>query len=101
MSTEQDIIDFFKPMKVDQNIINLTKNAKGFTNGEAYLEFAKFSEATRSLSYNKQTIADRYIEVFKSSNPIFFKNFTPIYLQIFNLVKKVFITNYVEQKYSS
>jgi len=67
-STEQDIIDFFKPMKIDLHIINLAKNAKGFTNGEAYLEFAKFSEANRALSYNKHTMGDRYIEVFKSSN---------------------------------
>lgn len=51
-----------------ENGIHPILNKSGKSTGEAYVEFASFSDAQNALSKNKDTIGDRYIEVFQSSN---------------------------------
>jgi len=48
--------------------IHPINNKSGKSTGEAYVEFSSFSDASNALEKNKETIGDRYIEVFQSSN---------------------------------
>jgi heterogeneous nuclear ribonucleoprotein F/H len=59
---------FFRGCSIIENGIHPICNKSGKSTGEAYVEFASFSAATKALGKNKKSIGDRYIEVFQSSN---------------------------------
>jgi len=59
---------FFEGFGIVEGGIHPITNKSGKMTGEAYVEFSSFSEANRALGKNNESIGDRYIEVFKSSN---------------------------------
>jgi RNA recognition motif-containing protein len=64
-STVEDIIEFFKGYKIDENTITFAMNMDGRPTGEAWVTFADKEESQRALKErNRCHIGKRYIELF-------------------------------------
>ncbi|XP_026481921.1 heterogeneous nuclear ribonucleoprotein F-like isoform X2 [Ctenocephalides felis] len=66
-STKDDIINFFKDLKIIPNGITMVKEGSGRASGEAFVQFASMEDADEALKKHREKIEYRYIEVFRSS----------------------------------
>lgn len=65
---ENAIKNFFQGMEMSVVKVFMPKMKNGFSTGEAYLQFPRFSMATAALGFHKQQLNGRFIEIYKSSN---------------------------------
>ncbi|CAB3404510.1 unnamed protein product [Caenorhabditis bovis] len=64
--TDQQIKAFFEPLKPMENILFITRN-DGRPTGDAFVQFSTDDECNQALQKHRQTIGQRYIELFKST----------------------------------
>ena len=64
--TEQDVIEFFRPLSIDD--IRFPKNKKGRPSGYAFVDFASRKEAQEAMKKNGKKLKGRYIELFTEIN---------------------------------
>ncbi|XP_041956682.1 G-rich sequence factor 1 [Alosa sapidissima] len=64
--TEKDIIQFFSGLDIVENGVTLVSNARGQSNGQAYVQFASQEMAAKALERDKEVIGHRYVEIFPS-----------------------------------
>ncbi|CAI5443867.1 unnamed protein product [Caenorhabditis angaria] len=64
--TEQQIKTFFEPLKVLDKILFISRS-DGRPTGDAFVQFETEEDAQNALLKHRQTIGQRYIELFKST----------------------------------
>ncbi|XP_039614497.1 G-rich sequence factor 1 [Polypterus senegalus] len=65
-STEEDIVQFFEGLQITRNGITFVTDERGRNVGDAFVQFDTAEMADQALLKDRQTIGNRYIEVFKS-----------------------------------
>lgn len=65
-ATEQDILDFFKPLNPVNVVVHY--NNDGRASGEADVDFATHEESKEAMRKDRGTMQHRYIELFLKSN---------------------------------
>jgi len=63
-----DVEQFFSGLTWAENGILFPTDEYGSSTGEAYIQFPTFTEGNSAMERNKNTIGNRYIELFKSNN---------------------------------
>jgi len=63
MTSNADITEFFKGMKIVKDGIYIVLTRDGKSSGTAYVEFASAADKKRGLSRNKQYLCKRYIQI--------------------------------------
>ncbi|PAV75633.1 hypothetical protein WR25_07969 isoform B [Diploscapter pachys] len=71
-ATEDEVKKFFEGL--DLVAVKIPRNSTGRSTGEAYVRFATGKDGANALTYNKKSIGNRYIEVFRSSQEEFENN---------------------------
>ncbi|XP_013408423.1 heterogeneous nuclear ribonucleoprotein H3 [Lingula anatina] len=66
-ATEQDILDFFRPLNPVNVVIHFQPN--GRATGEADVDFATHEESQEAMKKDKTNMEHRYIELFLNSTP--------------------------------
>lgn len=66
-ASEDDIIDFFKPL-VPMNV-TIHYNSDGRASGQADVDFATHQEASDAMNKDRESMQHRYIELFLKSQP--------------------------------
>ena len=68
-STEQDIINFLGEESnfVQQGIL-IPRSSDGQSSGQAYVQFGKSEDVKNALKKNKQSMGNRYIEIFEGKD---------------------------------
>lgn len=68
-TTENDIADFFgNPEAIAPNGITVCLSDRGDCSGEVFVQFNNYDAAEQALLKDRQSIKDRYVELFKSNN---------------------------------
>jgi len=65
---EGSVRGFFQGVDMSSAKIFLPRMKNGFSTGEGYVQFPRFSIAKQALGFHKSQLGDRYIEVYKSTN---------------------------------
>ncbi|CAF0849421.1 unnamed protein product [Brachionus calyciflorus] len=65
--TQDDIVNFFNGLKIAFDGLLMVIDFSGRFNGEAFVQFDSILDANKALEKHKQKIANRYIEVFRST----------------------------------
>jgi RNA recognition motif-containing protein len=66
-ATEENIVNFFGGLDIVEGGIFIAKTSVGRASGEGFVEFVDSVNAQAGLEKNKEKIAHRYIEIFKSN----------------------------------
>lgn len=65
---KKDIVAFFEGLNTSEEKIMMVIDFSGRFNGEAFVQFGQREDAVKALDKHKQKIANRYIEVFRSTS---------------------------------